>query len=85
MMPCPHCGKPTRVLDTRTSWHRKTVFVRRRRECLRCKCRFSTVETAAVRLNVGGLGQPFDLAARARFAVWLKNAAKRILQGDLNI
>lgn len=40
-MLCPECKKSdTRVLDSRD----ETRFVRRRRECLRCKFRFTTYE-----------------------------------------
>ncbi|MBC87252.1 MAG: transcriptional regulator NrdR [Bdellovibrionaceae bacterium] len=42
-MYCPHCSHPeSRVLDTRIQ---KEGEIRRRRECLECKGRFSTVES----------------------------------------
>jgi transcriptional regulator NrdR len=42
-MKCPYCGHADdRVLDTRVQ---KDGSIRRRRECLECKARFSTVET----------------------------------------
>lgn len=42
-MKCPFCGHgDDRVLDTRVQ---KDGSIRRRRECLECKARFSTVET----------------------------------------
>ncbi|MCK6597305.1 MAG: transcriptional regulator NrdR [Bdellovibrionaceae bacterium] len=42
-MKCPYCGhNDDRVLDTRVQ---KDGSIRRRRECLECKARFSTVET----------------------------------------
>ena len=42
-MKCPFCGHADdRVLDTRVQ---KDGSIRRRRECLECKARFSTVET----------------------------------------
>lgn len=43
-MRCPYCGhNEDRVLDTRE--HKEGEQIRRRRECLSCKARFSTVET----------------------------------------
>jgi len=42
-MNCPDCRSDTRVLDTRERSDKREV--RRRRECLVCKCRFSTIET----------------------------------------
>lgn len=45
-MKCPQCGfLENRVLDTRVQ---KEGDIRRRRECLECKTRFSTVETLLV-------------------------------------
>lgn len=42
-MKCPYCGhSDDRVLDTRVQ---KDGAIRRRRECLECKARFSTTET----------------------------------------
>lgn len=43
-MKCPYCGhSDDRVLDTREQ--REGAVIRRRRECLQCKERFSTQET----------------------------------------
>lgn len=43
-MKCPYCGhNEDRVLDTREQ--KEGELIRRRRECLQCKSRFSTVET----------------------------------------
>ena len=39
-MDCPHCGSGTRVTDKRES----PAGTRRRRECLKCKRRFTTYE-----------------------------------------
>ncbi len=60
-MRCPHCGHDeSRVLDTRDS----EQGIRRRRQCLRCENRFSTVEKAqATTLMVskrGGSVEEFD-------------------------
>src|SRR5579872_6547099 len=42
-MKCPFCGHlDDRVLDTRIQ--KEGTFIRRRRECLKCKGRFSTQE-----------------------------------------
>lgn len=47
-MKCPFCGHADdRVLDTRVQ---KDGSIRRRRECLECKVRFSTVETIMIAL-----------------------------------
>lgn len=43
-MKCPYCGhNEDRVLDTREQ--KEGELIRRRRECIKCKSRFSTVET----------------------------------------
>lgn len=43
-MKCPYCGhNEDRVLDTREQ--KEGELIRRRRECLQCKARFSTVES----------------------------------------
>lgn len=43
-MKCPYCGhNEDRVLDTREQ--KEGEVIRRRRECIQCKSRFSTVET----------------------------------------
>ncbi len=46
-MKCPYCGKDEdRVLDTRIQ--KEGEIIKRRRECLQCKGRFSTIETLTV-------------------------------------
>jgi transcriptional repressor NrdR len=46
-MRCPYCGhNEDRVLDTREQ--KEGDLIRRRRECLQCKSRFSTVENLSV-------------------------------------
>jgi transcriptional repressor NrdR len=43
-MNCPRCGHPDdKVVDSRVS--RQGAAIRRRRECLACACRFTTLET----------------------------------------
>lgn len=47
--PCPSCGGPGRVADTRVRQDRQGLVYRwRRRECLRCYERFSTREVVTV-------------------------------------
>lgn len=61
-MKCPYCGhSDDRVLDTRVQ---KDGGIRRRRECLECKARFSTLETVMVNLpfiiKKDGRREPFS-------------------------
>lgn len=50
-MLCPHCkSSKTKVVDKRDSEENKAV--RRRRECLSCKKRFTTYERAVLDLMV---------------------------------
>ncbi|MGE5087368.1 MAG: transcriptional regulator NrdR [Bacillota bacterium] len=61
-MKCPFCGHADdRVLDTRVQ---KDGSIRRRRECLECKARFSTVETIMLALpyiiKKDGRREPFS-------------------------
>ena len=39
-MTCPTCFAKTKTIETKSD----TDSIVRRRECLRCKCRFSTIE-----------------------------------------
>lgn len=59
-MHCPFCRYPdSRVIDTRTS--DDGTVIRRRRECLECKRRFTTLETAAlVVVKRSGAMEPFS-------------------------
>lgn len=43
-MRCPLCGKRTHVIDSRI----RTYGLRRRRECVSCFARFTTVETPLI-------------------------------------
>lgn len=50
-MPCPECGRAaTRVVDSRPEYERGSIT--RRRECLRCRCRWTTLEIDADRLDL---------------------------------
>jgi len=61
-MYCPYCKSPeTKVVDKRTSEEGKAI--RRRRECLKCKKRFTTYERADMDLIVikkDGRREKFD-------------------------
>lgn len=62
-MKCPYCGhNEDRVLDTREQ--REGELIRRRRECIKCKSRFSTVETLSVSfpmvIKKDGRREPFN-------------------------
>ena len=62
-MKCPYCGKDEdRVLDTRIQ--KEGEVIKRRRECLQCKGRFSTVETLMVQypfiIKKDGRREPFS-------------------------
>lgn len=61
-MQCPFCkSENTKVLETRVQ---KEHEIRRRRQCLDCRGRFSTVETLLVRypyvIKKDGAREPFD-------------------------
>lgn len=61
-MKCPFCGNDNdRVLDTRVQ---KEGSIRRRRECLECKARFSTIETLVLSypniIKKDGRREPFS-------------------------
>jgi hypothetical protein len=47
-MNCPHCKSDTKVIDSRMSY----LYVRRRRQCLKCNWRFTTKEIYAPEQNV---------------------------------
>ncbi|MFN7262266.1 MAG: transcriptional regulator NrdR [Pseudobdellovibrionaceae bacterium] len=62
-MKCPYCGhNEDRVLDTRE--HKEGEVIRRRRECLKCKARFSTNETLSLSfplvIKKDGRREPFS-------------------------
>lgn len=61
-MKCPYCGHDDdRVLDTRVQ---KDGSIRRRRECLECKSRFTTMETLMLNfpfvIKKDGRREPFN-------------------------
>ncbi len=59
-MQCPYCGQPdSRVVDTRAT----NESIRRRRECLNCRKRFTTYEQVTEQLLIvkrDGRREPFD-------------------------
>ncbi len=59
-MQCPYCGQPdSRVVDTRSAGD----SIRRRRECQKCKKRFTTYEQISEALLIvkrDGRREPFD-------------------------
>ena len=59
-MQCPYCGQPdSRVVDTRAT----NESIRRRRECLNCRKRFTTYEQITEQLLIvkrDGRREPFD-------------------------
>lgn len=59
-MQCPYCGQPdTRVVDTRST----SDSIRRRRECQKCRKRFTTYEQISEALLIvkrDGRREPFD-------------------------
>lgn len=62
-MKCPFCGyNQDKVLDTRD--HKDGASIRRRRECLSCKARYSTIETISVSfpliIKKDGRREPFN-------------------------
>lgn len=62
-MKCPQCGfQDSRVLDTRIQ---KDAAIRRRRECLSCKGRFSTIESVVMNfphvMKKDDCREPFDM------------------------
>jgi transcriptional repressor NrdR len=62
-MKCPYCGhNEDRVLDTREQ--KEGEMIRRRRECIECKSRFSTVETLNLNfpliIKKDGRREPFN-------------------------
>jgi len=72
-MKCPYCGhSDDRVLDTRVQ---RDGSIRRRRECLECKARFSTVETIQ-------LAFPFIIKKDGRREPYSKEKIQKGLQAS---
>lgn len=76
-MKCPFCGHTeSRVVDSRIS--RDAESIRRRRECLRCKKRFTTSErgeeTLPLIVKKDGRREPFD---RQKIFTGLKKACEK--------
>lgn len=71
LCPCPECGGPSRVVDSRSAPRKQAV--RRRRECLKCEVRFTTHErnrdedVAALKRRLAEMAvQVQDLAAATK-------------------
>ena len=76
-MKCPFCDKlEDKVIDSRTA--REGEVIRRRRECLGCKRRFTTYERIEENLPMGvkkdNRREPFD---RAKILAGLKKACEK--------
>ncbi|MDP8229828.1 MAG: transcriptional regulator NrdR [Candidatus Gorgyraea atricola] len=76
-MKCPFCGhKEDKVIDSRSSEEGRSI--RRRRECLKCKRRFTTYEnieeTSLMVIKKDGRREPFD---RKKVLAGLKKACEK--------
>ncbi|MGC8928145.1 MAG: transcriptional regulator NrdR [Myxococcota bacterium] len=76
-MKCPFCKSPnTRVIDSRVS--KNELSIRRRRECLTCKKRFTTFEVVEFELpsvvKKDGRREPYD---RQKILTGLKKACEK--------
>lgn len=76
-MKCPFCGhKEDKVIDSRSSEEGRAI--RRRRECLKCKRRFTTYEhieeTSLMVIKKDGRREPFD---RKKVLAGLKKACEK--------
>ncbi len=76
-MKCPFCKSPnTRVIDSRVS--KNELSIRRRRECLTCKKRFTTFEVVEFELpsvvKKDGRREPYD---RRKILTGLKKACEK--------
>lgn len=69
---CPYCcgpdgeGQKTKVLDTRSFWepNRRCFYLERRRECTKCKTRFTTKERSPSVRPTNGLAPESKLVAK---------------------
>jgi transcriptional repressor NrdR len=80
-MRCPYCGfLESKVIDSRES--KKGISIRRRRECLSCKRRFTTYEKIEeipyMVVKKDGTRQPFD--AQKLLKGMMKSCEKRPIQ-----
>lgn len=76
-MKCPFCGhKEDKVIDSRSSEEGRSI--RRRRECLKCKRRFTTYEnieeTSLMVIKKDGRREPFD---RKKILSGIKKACEK--------
>jgi transcriptional repressor NrdR len=88
-MKCPFCNQTnTKVIDT---MHESGGGIRRRRECLNCKQRFSTIErailTTPIVVKSDGRREPFDrdkLLTGIRVACAKRPIASSSIEGLIN-
>jgi transcriptional repressor NrdR len=81
-MKCPFCNfEETRVIDSRDTNENKTV--RRRRECEKCKARFSTYENIEVlnRVVIKRDGSE-EIYQREKIEEGIKRATNKRIQGE---
>lgn len=80
-MKCPHCGfGRTKVLDTRVS--KDALTIRRRRECEKCKERFTTYEKAQKNPMVVKKDGSKEEYKREKLKKGIEKACKKRLSGD---
>lgn len=72
-MKCPYCKQDTKVVDSRES----SNVTRRRRECLKCKQRFTTHERASLELSVIKKDGTREIFSREKLKVGLLKACEK--------
>ena len=72
-MKCIYCNQDTRVIDSRYS----ESVIRRRRECLKCKQRFTTHERASLDLNIIKKDGRRELFNREKLKIGLIKACEK--------
>lgn len=73
-MKCPFCGKKTKVIDKRDSGDSVT---RRRRECKKCKRRFTTYERPDIEITIIKKDGKREKYSREKLLVGLKKACEK--------
>ena len=72
-MKCIYCNQDTKVIDSRYS----EAVIRRRRECLKCKQRFTTYERASLDLNIIKKDGRRELFNREKLKIGLIKACEK--------